>query len=117
IPPIRQILRMEGDSLYQKKRRPYGRPLYPVNVATELNLSHSAVHVDLNSGNVRRIFRSEECHRSGHFFGLSKSLHRDLRQDTLCEIVDGFLRQSRSSKDRRNDWAWGYGVYADPTAH
>jgi len=43
------------------------------------DLSHAAVYVDFNARDVGRILRSQERHRTGHFLGLSKPLHRNLR--------------------------------------
>lgn len=56
-----------------------------------LDLSHSAVYVDLDTGDVRLILGGQKRHGPGHFLGLSKPLHRDLRNDFPGELIDGFF--------------------------
>lgn len=63
----------------------------PANDPSDSDLSHPAVHVDFHARDVRRIWRSQKCDGRCHFLGLSKPLHRKLRNYFLREFIEGFL--------------------------
>ena len=62
-------------------------------------------NVCASSRNVGRVLRGQECYRPGDFFGLSKPLHRNLRNDFLRKFVDGFSWKPCPLNDRRDDRA------------
>jgi hypothetical protein len=66
-------------------------PMCPVDFPSDSDLSHATVDVDFHAGDVGRILRSQEGHRSCHFFGLSKALHRNRRDQCFCEFIDSFF--------------------------
>src|SRR5260370_38538754 len=68
-----------------------------------LDLSHSTVHVDFHTGDVRRIRRRQKRDRPSYLFWLSKSLHRHLPNDFLCASTDRFFRKPGSPKAGRPD--------------
>src|SRR5437879_4646062 len=89
--------------------------MWPASRPTDSDLSHPAVYVDFHTRDVRRVLRSQNRHGSGHFLGLPKPLHRNLRNYFLREFIDGFLRQPGPPKDRRYDRPRRNRVHADAT--
>src|SRR5260221_9031354 len=63
-----------------------------VSVERELDLAHSAVNVQFDAGDVRRIRGSQESHRRSDFFRLPKPLHRHLAENIARKSFPLFLR-------------------------
>ena len=83
--------------LWMSKGRTDSAPFSRSSVqSSDFRFVRAAVHVDFHARDVRRILRSQKRHGAGHFLGLSKPLHRNLRDDVLREFIDGFLSAGRS---------------------
>ena len=80
-----------SQTLTEEGGGPWAAPFFPGYRSSNLDLSQPTVDVDLHPRDVRRVLRGQKCDGGSHFLGLSKSLHRNLRNDFFREFIDGLL--------------------------
>jgi hypothetical protein len=88
-------------------------PLLSSRRGSASNLPESAIHVNLNSCDLRGILGRKKGYGAGNFFRLPKPLHWHCRNDLPGEFVDDFLRSSASPPNWSDDWPRRHGVDAD----
>src|SRR5215471_6143614 len=82
-----------------------------------LDLPHPSVNVYLDARDVGRIRAREEQNCFRNFLWLSKPLHRDSGEDTVCHGVDGLLGKPEASIDGSRNRARADSIDADAASH